>query len=131
MAAWLLGESTAREVATLIAGERRVVASELTVLETDRAIRSGEARGRIPPSAAERMREKLDATVASWGLLPLSAAVIADARRSFPLEPVRALDAVHLATALRVRSALPDLTLLTLDHRIRRNAEALGLAVLP
>jgi predicted nucleic acid-binding protein len=41
------------------------------------------------------------------------------------------LDAIHLATALQARAALPDLALLSLDRRIRTCGEQLGFQVLP
>ncbi len=53
------------------------------------------------------------------------------AGQAFPKEPVRALDAIHLATALLVGAEQPDLVMLSLDPRVRRNAEALGFRVLP
>jgi predicted nucleic acid-binding protein len=53
------------------------------------------------------------------------------ARRPFPLEPIRTLDALHLAAALHFQHELLGLTVLSLDARVRQNAEALGLPVLP
>ena len=45
------------------------------------------------------------------------------------MEPIRTLDAVHLAT-LDLLSELPPLvTVVTRDDRVRKNAEALGYAV--
>jgi hypothetical protein len=69
--------------------------------------------------------------MAKWGVLELSAELLQGARRSFPFEPVRTLDAIHLASALEARGEIPDLRVLSLDQRVRRNAEALGFAVVP
>lgn len=44
-----------------------------------------------------------------------------------PVEPVRAMDALHLASALHAVGAEADLRMLSLDERINRNAEALGI----
>ncbi|OGP87951.1 MAG: hypothetical protein A2156_01605 [Deltaproteobacteria bacterium RBG_16_48_10] len=49
----------------------------------------------------------------------------------FPREPIRTMDALHLASALLLRSAISGLTMLSLDERIRTNALELGFAVLP
>ena len=49
----------------------------------------------------------------------------------FPGEPIRALDAIHLATALVIRDIYPDLRVLSLDQRVRQNAVALGFEVVP
>lgn len=53
------------------------------------------------------------------------------ARRPFPVEPIRTLDALHLASALVARSAEAGLMLLTLDQRVRENAQRLGFETLP
>ncbi|MBM3792162.1 MAG: type II toxin-antitoxin system VapC family toxin [Acidobacteria bacterium] len=49
------------------------------------------------------------------------------AARAFPAEPVRTLDALHLATALLFMRVYPDLRILTYDRRIADNAQALGI----
>jgi len=60
--------------------------------------------------------------------MALSEEVLARASRPFPVEPVRTLDAIHLATALEFTAAFPDLRLVSCDSRVRENAEALGIA---
>ena len=47
-----------------------------------------------------------------------------------PREPVRTLDALHLATVLRVAEFRPGLDVLSFDRRIRANAAAPGFGVL-
>ena len=61
----------------------------------------------------------------------LSDPVLERAKQRFPVEPVRTLDALHLATASRFREALGRVTVLSLDERIRGNAPGLGLELLP
>ena len=79
----------------------------------------------------EKRRTLLETTAAHWTLLSIGPAVIDRARRPFPAEPVRTLDTLHLASALSAAEALDDLTVLSLDRRIRSSARALGLSVLP
>jgi predicted nucleic acid-binding protein len=55
--------------------------------------------------------------------------VLDRARRPFPVEPIRTLDAVHLATAELLGEAPPLVTIVTRDERVRKNAEALGYRV--
>ena len=47
----------------------------------------------------------------------------------FPVEPIRTLDAVHLATAELLGEPPPLVTIVTRDARVRDNARALGYAV--
>jgi hypothetical protein len=46
-------------------------------------------------------------------------------------EPVRTLDAIHLATALLHATEIGSLAVLSIDQSVRANADALGLAVVP
>ena len=80
---------------------------------------------------AQEVRSRLEAATTSWNVLRTGAVIMNRARRPFPHEPLRALDALHLATALRIAEFQPDLQVLTFDRRIRSNAAALGLDVLP
>jgi predicted nucleic acid-binding protein len=56
-------------------------------------------------------------------------AVLARVRRPFPVEPIRTLDAVHLATAELLGEPPQLTTVVTRDARVRDNARALGYAV--
>lgn len=81
-------------------------------------------------TAAERRAHLLDASGA-WHRFPMDEEVVERARQSFPVEPVRSLDAIHLATALSAAATVPDLVLLSLDARVRDCGAALGLRVVP
>ena len=48
---------------------------------------------------------------------------------TFPVEPVRTLDAVHLATAELLGEPPALIVVVTRDIRVRENAQALGYAV--
>ncbi len=61
----------------------------------------------------------------------MSAEVIDRARQPFPHEPLRTLDAIHFASVLFARAAIPELDLLSLDTRVRKSAVSLGLRVVP
>jgi predicted nucleic acid-binding protein len=129
--AWLLGEAQGDAVREHLARAERVVSSTLTAVECGRAIVRGVrdgAIGRTDELAALRL---LDSAVASWVTLEMTGLVIARARRAFPREPVRTLDAIHLATAVQFQEALPDLAVVSLDQRVRQNAQALAMTVVP
>ena len=66
-----------------------------------------------------------------WTLADINAAICIRAGQTFPVEPIRTLDALHLATLLELKRALRTITLLSCDERITANARALGIAVLP
>jgi predicted nucleic acid-binding protein len=76
-------------------------------------------------------RRALAAASRHWHLLQLHTEILDRARHPFPGEPVRTLDALHLASALAVRTAVPELTVLSLDRAFRRAGADLGFELLP
>ncbi len=85
----------------------------------------------IPGKRAIRLRVILMRVAAHWRLMPISQDVVNRARQPFPGEPIRSLDAIHLASALVAAGSLPDFAVLSLDRRIRAAGARLGLRVLP
>lgn len=85
----------------------------------------------MTPEQEAEQRRRLETMAIGWEILPLSAAICARARQPFPAEPVRTLDALHLASALAVQAADPSIALLSLDRRVREAARELGFHVLP
>ncbi len=125
--AWLFGESRSSEVASQVNETDTVVTSVLTILETERALIRAEKLRLLKAGECQKLRGLLARTVASWVQMEVSEEVRMGAARSFPEEPVRTLDALHLSTALLFLRAFPDLKMLTFDQRIASNAEALGI----
>jgi predicted nucleic acid-binding protein len=108
-----------------------VVASDLTLVECDRVLIRAHVSGRISEAGAAELRARLNEAAAAWSLLRLRADVIERDRARFPGEPLRTLDALHLASALMVRAAAGPLALLSLDQRIRAIGRELGFEVHP
>lgn len=129
--AWLLGEPRAPTVRRLLAHAERVVASTLTPLECARALARGAALGTLTVADAREVVRLLRHATRGWALLELTGPLLDRAARPFPAEPVRTLDALHLATALEFEAALGGLTMVSLDARIRENATVLGMEVGP
>jgi predicted nucleic acid-binding protein len=129
--ALLLGETGRTPVDAALRAAERVVASDLTLVECERSLRNAVALGRVSEHAAGRQRTRLRELAETWFVLGLSAEVLARAAQTFPAEPVRTLDALHLASALVAQTGFGDVALISLDQRVRVNAEALGFAVLP
>ena len=110
-------------------GPGKRVSSRLTIAETARAIVRARAKGRM---VAE---EELAALV--WlrefeercDLLDVTAEVLERAGRPFPVEPIRTLDAIHLATAELLGDTPQLVTIVTRDRRLGDNARAMGYAV--
>lgn len=129
--AWLLDQPQGAIVAAALANADIVIASDLTVIECDRVIVRAVALGELHESDALERQSRLNAVSARWTLLGLDDEIAERARRPFPVEPIRTLDAIHLASALTARKALPDLVVLSLDARVREASASLGLALLP
>lgn len=129
--AWLLEEPTADSVEAVFDQAEEVVASELTLVECDRALIRAQTWGALSEAEALRRRTLFGSVSSHWTFLKMDREILERARYRLPVEPVRTLDALHLATALTARSAISDLALLSLDQRVRDNGAALGFDVLP
>lgn len=131
MLAWLLGEEADYRVREVLRRAALVAASDLVLLECDRVLIRAVALGEIDEVTAADRRVLLNAAAAHWHLWRVSSEIVDRARRPFPVEPVRTLDAIHLASALAARSAVPGIELLSLDDRIRQSGKQLGFRLQP
>jgi predicted nucleic acid-binding protein len=129
--AWLFGEDAAPRVRDVLSEADLVMASDLTLLECDRVLIRAVTLGEIDEAAAADRRAHLNAAAAHWHVLRLSLEIVDRARHPFPAEPIRTLDAIHLASALSARSGVGDVDLLSLDDRIRRAGQQLGFRLRP
>ena len=129
--AWLLGEEGGGPVREALRRAELVTASDLTLVECDRVLIRAVALGEIDEATAADRRAHLNAAAALWHLWRVSSEILDRARHPFPAEPVRTLDAIHLASALAVRSVVPGVELLSLDDRIRRAGAQLGFRLQP
>jgi len=125
--AWLLCEPCAAEVKTHIDNAQTVVTSVLTLVEAERAIIRAESQQIVNAAEAEALRGLLARSKAAWSIIEISEDVRSRASRFFPAEPVRTLDAIHLATALMFIRVFPNLELFSYDQRLLTNAKALGI----
>jgi predicted nucleic acid-binding protein len=108
-----------------------VVTSRLTLAEVARVL----VRLRISdPEVAARIAVRESSFVSEselWIVQPVDDDILARCGRPFPAEPVRTLDAIHLATIERISGAVDPLTVVSTDDRVRSNAQRLGFALLP
>jgi len=105
------------------------VTSALTFAEASRAVVRARVSGRISADGERAMIRGLHAIERRWFVVEVTAAILARVGMRFPIEPIRTLDAVHLATAEFLREPPPLVTIVTRDARIAENARALGYAV--
>ena len=131
MLAWLLDDEGGEEVQARLSAAELVLTSDLTLIECDRVIHRASALGERSEADALRRRTLLATAAEHWAVFAIDGEMVERARRPFPREPLSTLDAIHVATALAVRSLVSELRLLSLDDRIRRNAIELGFEVVP
>ncbi len=129
--AWLLGEEAGPRVREVLRRAELVMASDLTLVECDRVLIRAVTLGELEEAAAADRRAHLNAAAAHWHLWRVSLEIVDRARHPFPAEPLRTLDAIHLASAMAARSAVPGVELLSLDDRIRRAGVQLGFRLQP
>ena len=112
-----------------IRAQGRRVTSTLTLAEAARAILRGRATGRLSEADERAATRGLQVFARRCDLVSVTDAVLARVGRPFPVEPIRTLDAVHLATAEELAEPPALVTIVTRDARVRDNARALGYAV--
>ena len=105
------------------------VTSALTFAEASRALIRGRVAGRITPVQERAALRALHTFERRCAVVAVVDAVLIRAGRPFPVEPIRTLDAIHLATVELLGETPQLVTLITRDDRIRQNARALGYAV--
>jgi predicted nucleic acid-binding protein len=105
------------------------VTSAITVAETSRAILRARLSGRITAQQQRAALLTLQRFARRCHIVSITEAILAHAGRAFPVEPVRTLDAIHLATAAALGEPPALVIVVSRDRRICENAAALGHAV--
>ena len=126
LAALLEGDVPAR---ALLATRARLVTSELTFAECARGLVRARVGGRLSEDDEQAARGALSKLQRRCASIPVSATVLERAGLPFPAEPVRSLDAIHLASLETMTSIREAVTMITRDSRVRENAVHLGFAV--
>ena len=127
LVAALLERDVAARASIRAQGKR--VTSALTLAEAARAILRARASGRLSEADERAATRGLQMFARRCDLVGVTDAVLARVGRPFPVEPIRTLDAVHLATAEELAEPPALVTIVTRDARVRDNARALGYAV--
>lgn len=105
------------------------VTSALTPAEAGRAIIRARATGRLTLAEEQAAIRALRTFERRCFIVDIDRAILARVRRPFPIEPIRTLDAVHLATAELLGEPPQLVTVATRDVSVRDNAQALGYVV--
>ena len=121
-------EHDADALKSLRARARRIT-SALTLAEAARAIVRARISERLTPDAERAVVRALRRFERRCYVVAVTDDVLSRVRRPFPVEPVRTLDAVHLATVESVGEPPQLMAIVTRDHRVRENAKALGYSV--
>jgi len=104
----------------------RRMTSALTVAEAQRALLRARLVGRLTEDQERRALRGLQTFARRCELIAVSDDVLARAGRPFPVEPVRTLDAIHLASVELLGEPPQLMTVVTRDGRVADNARALG-----
>lgn len=102
------------------------VTSALTMAEASRAVLRARISGRITVEQERAALVQLQSFERHCHIVAVTEEILAHAGRQFPIEPLRTLEAVHLATAQAMGEPPALVTIVTRDIRVRANAIALG-----
>jgi predicted nucleic acid-binding protein len=118
-------EHDAAAMAAIRAHGHRVT-SALTFAEASRALIRARVSGRLTAEQERQSLRALHTFERRCSIVAVTDAVLTRAGRPFPVEPIRTLDAIHLATAELLGETPQLVTFVTRDERIRKNASVLG-----
>ena len=131
LVAWVLWEARGKDVAAYLRATRRPWLSGLAVPECFRSLFRAASLDRIDAAYVRAARQRVSALAAGCTVVPIDADILERAGQAFPVEPVRTLDAIHLASLERARATSAQIALLSLDDRVRENAARQGVPVVP
>ena len=115
-----------------VGGFPNLITSALTIAEVERVLLRASLDGRITDDERSSLLAWLRKFVAGCLVIDVSARVLQRAGEPFPVEPLRTLDAIHLATTVAFEGEVGcNMTMLSAERRVRVNASKLGFAVLP
>jgi predicted nucleic acid-binding protein len=120
-----------RALASRLGKAKKLVTSTLTRLEAARGLARAEREQRIDRRQLREGAAWLRNFFRSCDLMAMDDDVVERAAVDFPVEPIRTLDALHLAAALLWESNIGSMTVVSCDDRIRDNAAALGMKIHP
>ena len=112
-----------------VPADTRLVTSALTFAETTRAIVRARVSERLTAEQEQAAIRALRTFRRRCFVLDIDTTVLSRVGRRFPIEPIRTLDALHLATAAVLDEPPQLVTIVTRDARVRANALALGYTV--
>jgi predicted nucleic acid-binding protein len=119
----ILEAGTTPELEGRIRTAETLLTSRLALVEAARAFRRAAALGEIALARLADAERDLDALWARCEIWELTPAICEAACSVSPHLPLRALDALHLATYLAARRRLGDVEMLTVDDRLARALE--------
>ncbi|MGH7669752.1 MAG: type II toxin-antitoxin system VapC family toxin [Gemmatimonadaceae bacterium] len=106
----------------------RRITSALTTAEAYRAVLRARATGRLSAAQGRTAVRAIQTYLAHCDIVAITDDVLASSSRPFPVEPIRTLDAIHLATAELLGEPPALITIVTRDARVQDNAGSLGYA---
>jgi predicted nucleic acid-binding protein len=109
----------------------RLLASALTFVEAQRGLRRANREKRMGAAALREAQKWMRFFQRSCEIIALDDRILERAKEEFPVEPLRTLDAIHLASAIDWDEGPGPVTVLSVDDRVRKNVEALGLGLAP
>ncbi len=95
--------------------------------ETNRSLGRAVTTGIMAEADRAALRGVFAREHTGWELMEITSAVRTRAQDAFPVEPVRSLDAIHLATAPAFAEAFGPIMGISFDERIAQNVTPLGL----
>ncbi len=122
----VLERGTTPEIEVKLGDASYLLTSRLSLVESSRALLRARSRGRLSEAALADQERQLRAFWQQCEIWEVSRAVCELAEWVAAPQPLRSLDALHLATFVLARRRIAGLELLTADERLKDAAQRAG-----
>ena len=120
----VLEDGTTPAIASQIENAEILVTSRLSLVESERALLRMRRTSSVTEELLADAARAMDELWSHCTIWELTEEVCRAAMQVAPSQPLRTLDALHLATYVLARRRIAGLELLTADHRLERAARA-------
>lgn len=124
-----VNETFSSEVETLYRGLDKVLCHGIGHVEVRAALAAAHRAGRLETSLYQSLVADFCADWSSYSVVGLDNQLIERAAELAEGFGLRGYDSVHLASADRVRAAIPNLSFVSLDKTLNRAAKLLSIAI--
>ncbi len=126
----LIWEENSRETGAVAASAVGLATSSLSYVEIASTLARKTREGRLPPTERKKVQHQFDEEWLNFSQIPMDEAILHQAALLSDKQALRALDAIHLASAVVLRKTYgPKVHFLSADRHLLHAAQKLSFSI--